>query len=224
MSDCSNIPVELVLSTTDPNLYDAKNKKWLWDGQMYWAVKCLPHRQTTVSDRVIPRLPANNYLKLDKIPAVWDYCKSTKCTANSESMHVIFTFNPQSTNPNDYLQFVVDIHCHVTDFPKHDIMDNGGNKFYIDIVEVGKMTREPYVEIWIARTHQDKKLTVAALKAAHAEFKEPGDDTSSRIGLIIGILLAILIIASLTGFMLYWYKRKAGAPVITGGVEVGNIG
>ncbi len=223
---CSNIPVELVLATTDPNLYDAKNNKWLWDGQMYWAVNCLPHRQTTVSDRVIPRLKPDNYLKLDKIPAEWNYCKSKKCSANSAAMHVIFTFNPQSTNPNDYLQYVMDIHCHVTDFPKHDIVDNSGHKFYIDIVEVGKMANEPYVEFWIAKTHQDKKLTVATLKAAHAiDLKGivvSGDTSKNKIGWIVGIFLTLLIIALVVGFV---YKFKSTSKrVLVQSVGVGNIG
>ena len=90
MTECSNNPVELVLATTDPTLYNAAENSWTWDGQMYWTVECLSPKQTSVSDTVLPRIPPEQYITLDTTPATWNYCKSKKCSPRSTSMHIIF--------------------------------------------------------------------------------------------------------------------------------------
>jgi hypothetical protein len=205
MNSCSNIPVELILATTDPKLYDAKNNKWLWDGQMYWAVECLPHRQNTVSDRSTPNIDPNKYLKLSSSPTNWDYCNSKQCGSNSDSMQIVFTFNPHSTDPNDFLQYVIDIHCQVTDSPRHIIKDAKGNKLFLDIVEISKMNKIPYVEIWIARSNDYKDLTVV-LEAA--EMKHVRTVESDNTWLFVGILLAILVIALTVGGVLFFRHNK----------------
>ncbi len=231
-SQCSNIPVELVLATTDPKLYDAETNTWLWNGQMYWAVECLSHHQRTVSDRVVPNIKPENYLPLDHSPSQWDYCRSQNCGAGSDSMQIIFTFNPHSTDPNDFLQYVIDIHCQVTDSPRHDIKDTKGNSFYLDIVEISGMTKEAYVEVWIDRTHEDKKLTVAALEAEHSMFKtalaittdqSPTQSSSSDIIIII-VLVIVLLLALVVGGIVFIKYRKSTAPSnIPQTVGFGNI-
>jgi len=206
MSSCSNIPVELVLATTDPKLYDSKNNKWLWSGQMYWAVECLPHRQTTVSDRMIPNIRPDQYMKLNSSPAIWDYCKSNHCGSNSDSMQVIFTFNPHSTNPNDFLQYVIDIHCQATDQPRHDINDNAGNKLYLDIVEISKMSNYPYAEIWIARTHEEKGII--ALEKAHKEIiKKLAKKPAPKMYIYVIIAIVLVLLVALTFGVIFIFRR-----------------
>ncbi len=200
MSDCSIDPIELVLATTDSSLYDEAKNKWIWSGSMYWTVECLPNRQTTVSDNVSPRINPDKYMVLDTSPITWDYCKSQKCSRNSDTMQIIFTFDPKSTDPNDYLQFVIDIHCKVTDYPDHGIKDAKGEEFYLDIVEVSKMIRQPYVEIWIARTFKDSVLTLAAAREPVDEEDQP-----SYTFIWVIIILVILLVFFVSGFFLYRY-------------------
>lgn len=153
--DCSNTPVELVLATTDPKLY---NNGWTWDGNMYWGITCLANGQTNVSDRVIPNINSNEYLILKENPSMWNFCKSQACDISSESIQLVFTFNPNSTDPKDYLQFVLNLNCQVTDIPKHTLLDNSGNIVHLSIDEVSKSVGLPYTEIWISGAEQ-KPLT-----------------------------------------------------------------
>lgn len=189
------MPVELVIATTDPDLYDSDTNTWKWSGQMYWAVECLQHDQRTVADRVVPYITPTNYMPLDHSPSIWNYCKSQRCGAESVSMQIVFTFNPHSTDPNDFLQFVIN-HCHVTDVPRHDIRDENGHSFYLDIVEVSKLAKDPYIEVWIAKTHLG-----SVLETNSGVFRNiiPGFESSQRakqsyVGIVLVTILCLLII------------------------------
>lgn len=151
---CEDIPVELLLATTDVELY---KDRWLWDGPLYWAVECLPHGQTSVSDRVLPNVPVTSFMPIQETPERWNYCLSKACNRTSDTMQIIFTFNPASTDPKDYLQYVIDINGFVSDSPQHSITDSKGSHLYLNIVEVSKMIRQPYVEVWIARGNVDNR-------------------------------------------------------------------
>ena len=191
--------MEFVLATTDPNLYDETNDKWIWSGSMYWTVECLPNRQSTVADNMLPGINSDNYMVLEKSPVLWDYCKSKQCTKNSDTMQLVFTFNPKSTDPNDYLQFVIDIHCQVTDYPKHSIKDNDGKEFYLDIVEVSKMTKQPYVEIWIAKATGQDGVPSSSIHQSKTQ------ETTSSVFIWVIIIMLILLVLLTGGFFLYFY-------------------
>ena len=215
--NCSTIPVELILATTDPKLYD---NGWLWNGDLFWAVECLPTRQYSVSDSVLPSIEFENYTKLQDSPTKWDYCNSTKCRLNSESMLVVFTFDPKSTNPKDFLQYVINIHCRVTDYPRHSITDNAGEKLFFDIVEVAKMTRQPYVELWIARSEGNKILTVPKFVTLPTSPFSFMTSTSSSTSIISWGVLFFLIIGLLVAGI-FFYKSQVIKQSL---VATGNIG
>lgn len=192
---CKNNPVELVIATTDKNLYDPQSKKWAWSGDMYWAVDCLPTRQTTVSNAIVPNV--KNYQKISDTPTIWDFCESENCTPASQSMQIVLTFDPKSKNPQDYLQYVVNVNCDVTHSPDHTIKDSAGNAFVIDILEVSKLTKQPYVEIWIAsglpRAESDS-LSITTEKTSN----------SNALWIIIGVSVLLLLI--ILAIIIYSYS------------------
>ena len=189
--ECSNTPVQLVLATTDPELYNIDTEKWTWSGTLFWSVQCLPSGQDTVSDSHLPKLTRDEYLPIDKTPTNWNYCKSKNCGVGADTMHVIFTFNPDSTDPKDYLQYVVDIHCHVTDYPSHTIKDSDGNDVYFDIIQMMRMSMDPYVEFWI------EKSNVIANPVVPSIIKPAKKETSSWIYYIIFGVLFLLVVAAI---------------------------
>ena len=150
---CNNNPVELVLATSDSNLYDSSKNKWNWNGDLYWYVNCITS-DSSVIDSIVPNISAEKYEIIKTSPTIWDFCKSSNCGGHTDFIHVIFTFKPGSTDPNDYLQYAVDINCSVTIFPQHDIRDANGKSFYIEISQVSTMTRKPYVELWIEKRNE----------------------------------------------------------------------
>ena len=214
---CNNIPIKLVLATTDPKLYN--NDKWLWGSQLYWAVECLPVQQTTISDRLIPQINPDGYLPLVSNPATWDYCKSARCNPHSEKMQLVFTFDPASTNPNDYLQFVIDISCNVTDSPQHFITDKKGNKIYLDIVEVSKMTRHPYVELWIAQSNKEQALNISGLQNQTLDIEtSPVQNSKEWIWITLAILLSCSILVAGVLLMYRYMPRNTNVSVGAGNI------
>jgi len=192
---CTYKPLKLVLATTDTALYDIDKKVWRWDGPLFWSVQCLVNKQTTISHALVPKLNKDSYLEISNSPTEWDYCLSRGCNSDSESMHIIFTFKPQSSDPNDYLQFVTDIYCHVTDFPQNFITDNSGKSWYINIVEVSKSMRENYVEMWIAQDHPQNVLEITPFDLIVPETHTP-DHTSEKdsSALIVILVITILVV------------------------------
>lgn len=158
--ECKTNPVELVLATKDEKLYDSEGKKWKWSGTLYWIVACLNNNQTSVADIKAPNYPEEKYVPIDENPISWDFCGSN-CNIQSQSLHVVFTFKPLSKDPKDFLQFVVNPYCKVTDRPLHFILDDNENAVYFNIVQVDKMSKKPYVELWIEFTTAEQgELTI----------------------------------------------------------------
>lgn len=206
MSKCSTDPIELILATTDPDLYDETQNKWTWGGTMYWAVECLTSGQSTVSDRVVPAINYGSYTPLTKSPSTWNYCLSKQCEKNSMSMHIVFTFDPKSTDPNDYLQFVVNVHCQVTDYPRHGIKDKNGQDLYLSIVELSKMVSEPYVEIWIAKTDRVTPMDEEQVALTAPLSAGNGGNNWLWVAMIIIIIILIFLIAG--GGWWLWQNQK----------------
>jgi hypothetical protein len=195
--NCSNTRLNLVLATTDPALYSPQSK-WSWNGQMYWAVECLPSEQTTVSDRVAPLLDSARYAKLTDSPAVWN-------SSSSDSLQLIFTFKPGSPDPGDYLQYVIDLFGHVTDRPHHTIADNAGNKLYLDIVEVSRSPKLDHVEVWIAKAQQVQEMTVKKIGSAiAAKARTAGNTGLTSILIYILITVLLFLLLSSIGWWLYF--------------------
>lgn len=150
--ECKTNPIELVLATKDSKLYDSEKNKWQWDGTMYWCVECLNNNQTSVADIRAPSYPSEKYMPISENPTTWDFCESNCSAQTAQSFHIVFTFKPTSTDPKDYLQFIVNSAYRVTDKPLHYILDNANRAVYFNIVEVNKMNKNPYVELWIEFT------------------------------------------------------------------------
>lgn len=198
---CKNVPVSCVLATTDDKLYNEKTG-WKWSGKMYWSVNCLESGQLTVSDMIAPKIQKENYLQLDKSPSMWDFCKSGGCTRETNFLHIVFTFNPGSTNPADYLQYVVSINNKVIDLPRYSIKDSNGKNLYIDIIQISSIIHEPYVELWIAKGQtglvQDESTPV--------DIVDGGGNKLVVWILIVLVVLVVLGILVAAGYMLFWKK------------------
>jgi hypothetical protein len=211
MNKCSQNPIELIVGTTDPNLYDSKTKSWKWAGSMYWAVECLTNEQSTVSDFVNPQL--THFVPLTKTPETWDYCQSKKCTDNSVSMQIVFTFNPNSTTPSDYLQFVINTRGHITDQPHHSIKDKKGQELYLEIIAVNKMVNEPYIEVWIAKSEGVTPINGEEITTSSNESTTNGINYWLWISIILIIILFLFLAI---GAWWLWYRKNTK--------NVGNIG
>lgn len=212
MSQCSKNPVELVLATTDPRLYDAKQGSWLWKGTLYWAVECLQNRQTSVSDYIVPNIPKDKYLPIETNPTTWNYCNSRGCTSHSNSMHVVFTFNPESTDPDDYLQYVLNIDCNVTHNPQHAIADNDGDNILIAIEEISALTKQSYVELWISRESEQQKLIDDNFlnifrSTPELVVNEPQVESNWVLWFLIALIVMLIIVSSITGGFFIFKKR-----------------
>lgn len=221
--NCKYNPLELVLATTDSDLYDISNKKWRWAGPLYWAVECLDNRQSVISHNVVPNISPDRYLPIETSPTTWDYCKSKRCQKDSESMHIIFTFKPNSKDPEDFLQFVTDIYCHITDFPQNSIKDNAGKEWFITIEEVSKATRYPYVELWIADAHPGKKGTTTVHGSLRLPQLLPLTDQKPRFRLILGILVTLIFIL-IVAIVIYFILSRRRTKLATTAIPELNIG
>jgi hypothetical protein len=218
MNNCSNIPVELLIATTDPKLYD-KNK-WTWNGDLYWAIECLNSKQYTIAEEVIPNIQRDTWTVLKSNPMQWDFCKSKFCNIDSESILLVFTFKPDSSNPLDYLQYVIDLNCHVTDYPQNTITDNTGNVLYLDIVQVNKMINKSYLELWIAKSEHGLKQTETQLTlmppsmtALHKYFLENVMSNNKSIIIILVALLVLIIVISII-LIMYFKKSKTNLLIL----------
>lgn len=158
--ECKTNPIELVLATKDSKLYDTEKNQWRWGGVLYWCVNCINSKQTSVADIRAPKYPREKYIAISENPTSWDFCGSN-CNIQSQSFHIVFTFKPGSSEPKDYLQFVVNPYYKVTDKPLHYILDGDNRAVYFNIVEVSKLNKTPYVELWIEFTTAEQgELTI----------------------------------------------------------------
>ena len=145
--NCNFIPVKLVLATIDEDLYG--DNGWKFKDTLYWGVKCLAKGQITVSDKILPSITDYKPVK-DSPSEPWDFCKDSTCSANTNSLQVVFTFNPTSNNPKDFLQYVISIHGDIPDIPTLHLTDSSGSPVYF---QIGKVTQpdanRPFTEIWL---------------------------------------------------------------------------
>lgn len=193
---CSKTPVELVVATTDPTLYDPNSKSWRWQGQMYWGVECVQKGQSVSA---VPTV--SKFVALDNTPAIWDFCNSKGCSSNTDYFLLVFTFNPHSSQVSDYLQYVVDINNNKVQTPKNGIKDGSGKEIKISILEVSKLSQTPYVEIWIG-----SGLGLGAIKKSAS---------NSILWIVLGLVLLFLL--GLGGYFLWHREHKISIPE-------GNIG
>lgn len=219
MDVCSIIPVELLIATTDSNLFNDGN--WLWKGDLYWAVECLNSKQYSVAEEIVPNISEKSWLVLKTNPMQWNFCNSQFCDKNTESILLTFTFKPNSSNPMDYLQYVIDLNCHVTDYPQHTILDNNNVPFYFDIVRVNKMINKSYLELWISKAEHGFKTTETPLNlmppsmsALHNYFLQNitnGNHNLLYIFLFVGLLIFITIIVILS--VMYYKKGRTNMGI-----------
>jgi len=150
---------ELYLSTVSKKLYNTTDNKWVWNEKpLLWHVQCLNINQKTVSEMVAPSISKELYQMINTNPPVqWDFSLSQSCK-HSNNLLVIFTFNPESVDLNDYVFFIVNPDC--------DIVFSSKNKQLQDYtlnLEATKMGRFPYLELWL-NTNNDttENFTVQA--------------------------------------------------------------
>lgn len=136
---CDSIPVRLIFASTDPGIYVDSYK---WNGQMYVSVDCNENSKP-------------NFSQLTTSPFTWNFCNSSNCKLEDQILNITFTFNPNSSSPNDFLKFVVDTRGYVVSRPVNKIKDNSGNIIDIDIESVSRYGEqygpESLLEIWLAR-------------------------------------------------------------------------
>jgi hypothetical protein len=207
---CINQPYELILATTDDKLYDISSNKWLWDGDMYWYIDCLYSKQYNISEYIVPDISKEKYLKLDNSPTNWNFCLSKNCNnnTNSNSFLIIFTFNPKSKDPNDYLQYVINSDEEITFAPTHDIKDNKGDSFYLDIIDISRLFRENYIEIWIIKSLINNKLTYQELP--FLDFLQKKSKYSYWNYILVFFLVIFIIIFIIFLFLIFnkYYKQS----------------
>jgi len=202
--NCKFNPVKLVVATTDEDLYDIDKKTWRWNGSLYWAVNCLQEKQTSISHKIAPNISLANYIKIDNSPSEWNFCNSKECNNKSTNIHIIFTFNPTSNDPEDFLQFVANINGNITDFPKNFIKDNSGNLWFINIEEIIKSNREKYVEIWIG-----KQKPASVLKSNVFKINKINNNSFGNIYFtIILIIISVFILFGLIYFIYQLLKKQ----------------
>jgi hypothetical protein len=195
---CKTTPIELILATGDQNLYS--DSKWLIGQPLYWSVGCLIDEQYTVSDNYLPTwVNKNSFVAITTNPNYWDFCISKNCNSNSKSFHILFTFNPDSTNTIDYLQYVVTLDRGVTDYSIKSITDTNGKPFYLTL-SVNKDLYEPYLEIWISKSSA-LNVPQPPVPAGFVETKTVS--SFKNIFFVIFIFIIILIIVGSLLFLIF---------------------
>lgn len=210
MSGCAKLPLELVLSTDDSGLYNKETGAWTWSGDLYWAVECLPDNQRSVADGTVPIL--GSFVEITNVPTFWDFCGSGNCLNTSRNFLVAFTFNPNSDDPNDYLQYVID-GSRITDRPRHSIVDADGKNLYIVFENLEKSANMPYLELWI-RGASGPDSAVNVLNVSNH-----GESGGSGLKIVLIILAVLAGIALIFGMIWFGFtrfnrpKRMLGPPM-----------
>lgn len=207
MSGCAKLPLELVLSTNDPSVYEPSTGKWGWSGDLYWTVECLPDNQRSVSDGNVPNL--DSFVAIDSIPMFWDFCSASNCVNNSRNFLIAFTFNPNSNDPNDYLQYVID-GARITDQPRHAIVDSAGKNLYIIFKDLEKSANMPYLELWIHATSRPEGAinTISVNETSKSNLK--------IVWIILAVIAGIALISVVGWFAYIKFPRSTrtlGPPV-----------
>lgn len=201
MNACSKVPTEILLATSDTDLYDTATKSWKWTGELYVHIMCLPDKQRSVTDRLAPSVDPSRYIQIQQNPTYWNFCLSDDCTRFSESIQLIFTFDPTSTNPNDYLQYVIDIYGDVTDKPDHSIVDKTGAQVYFDIVQLSKIFNRPYLEIWLTDVHEKPAANVIS-PDEYILFGQNGlKEWPLHLAVLVSMIVLIVLMSGVVAIM-----------------------
>jgi len=213
MDSCNNIPIEFYLATTDSTIYN-KEKKWLWNGQMFWYINCLEESPSDDFSNTLPNIDGDSFIKLVESPSNWNFCNS-QCNNSSKIIQIIFTFNPNSKDPKDYLQYVIDIYRNIMIKPFHNIKDNNGQEIYLNIDSIDKMIDEQLYEIWISKID-----TVKFLEPINKD--KPNSNTKSSLWLYI--LLIIVLMLFIVGGSYFLYNSDWSNTIIDKIAPTYNIG
>ncbi len=197
-NDCHVTPLVVTLATSDDNIF-SESTGFSWKGDLYWAVDCLVHLQTSVSENIIPNIPQNVYQKIDKLPTdPWDFCKfKQNCSREDDRLLIVFTFNPSSTNPFDYSQFIINTHCDVTYRSKNILKDSQSRDILLDIDKVSKPTTKPFVDIWLTIDPEKTHFNSNAITINNIKQK------TNYLILIIFVIFLLIFISLLLFYIFY---------------------
>lgn len=215
--------MELILATNDTTLF--VNNSWILSGTLYWNVQCLVNGQTSVSDQQIPRINPLNYIPITSNPSQWDFSQSPQCSGSGGDLRYIghgdfsptnylgvtFTFKPNSTDPHDFLQYVINIDGMVTDYPRHDITDSAGKAVYINITQISRMSDYPLLEIWIGRSvmrNQTFGLQAATPTDMACPTLQPQRQSSKKTWIFVLLFIVIIAVAAAIVAALWWLKWR----------------
>jgi hypothetical protein len=190
MQSCNFKPVELLLATTDAELFNGE--KWLWNGELMWTIQCIHNQQESIADNIIPNIPIEKYLPIKGNPSTWNFCNSN-CDNDSKLLHIVFTFNPQSNNPNDYLQYVINIDSKIYTTPRHDIIDKNNKAFSLDIVDISTLPSEKYVEIWIGKSIQGSSIIKTDINNIIIKPKTQNNTFTILFWIFLSLIIIILL-------------------------------
>lgn len=156
---CENKPVKLQITSKD--LYSASptGSGWKWKSStLYFTVACLEHKQNSVSPVIVPTITPDKYIPLSTPGLVWNFCDSasssaaSQCSLDTDFLLIVFTFNPASTNPNDFAQFVINISGGVVYHAPNSISYPGG-KIRLDI-QTNNSGNYQYLEVLLTSLDQ----------------------------------------------------------------------
>ncbi len=206
---CSNIPVNLKLTSSDNDLFaSTKPGKWAWDPNvLYWTVQCLVHRQNSVSPIIVPNITPNQFKPVNMTDITWDFCSSSSgCDPSTEFLLIVFSFNPASTNPNDFEQFVIDVNGTVTYHAPNSLTYGStpgqGPKVKLDIERVDRSYDNSLLEIWLTKGSGAGIL----LYSTPGPLGLLGDQEQPKDNIILIsllVLLSLLMIGVLVGIIYF---------------------
>jgi hypothetical protein len=199
---CSFIPVTLKLTTSDETLFSGND--WIWKDTLYWTVQCLSHRQNSISPIIIPHITPDKFKPVPSLrsgasinPLDWNFClsNSDECNPATDFLLIVFTFNPSSTDPNDFEQFVVDVNGSITYHAPNSLLTAGKNRIRLDIEKVDRSFDNSLLEIWLA------KGSGSGILLYNGGFG--ASSMSESMVLIPAVIITILIILFIIGIVIF---------------------
>ncbi len=208
---CSNIPVNLKLTSSDNDLFaSTKPGKWAWDPNvLYWSVQCLVHRQNSVSPIIVPNITPDQFKPVNMTDITWDFCSSSQnkgsgCDPSTEFLLIVFSFNPASTNPNDFEQFVIDVNGTVTYHAPNSLTYGStpgqGPKVKLDIERVDRSYDNSLLEIWLTKG-SGAGILLYSTPSLGAFGPEPARDNIILTSILV--LLSLIMIGVLVGIIYF---------------------
>lgn len=138
------------IATYDKKLWNLQKQKWNWNGTLYWSIQCLETGQVSISNRLPPNIPPQQFQPLLTTPSkAWNFCLSDNCTPETDYFLLTFSFNPDSNNYRDYISFIFTKDGITPDVPEHSLVDNMGQNVRIYLNHVTTSRRYPIIELWI---------------------------------------------------------------------------